>query len=280
MARPLRLQAPGILYHITSRGDGRDPIYFTDYDRRHWLSLLGETCERYDWVCHSYCLMGNHYHFVVETKKDTLSTGMRHLNGVYTQYINRTKSRVGHVFQGRFHSVIVDKQAYLVELGRYVVLNPVRADLVQLPDEWRWSSYRDTAGLNSESPPDWLETEFTLKIFGESKGAAQLAYRKFVLCGMGKDSIWTELKDQIYLGGDSFIEKRKAEGPGNAQEVPQCQRNSRPKPIAAYRKAHVSRKRAMAAAYASGDYTLLDIAAEFGVHYTTVSRAAKAWRTR
>ena len=126
MARPLRIELSGGLYHVTSRGDRRENIYFSEDDRRAWLEVFGQVCERFNWVCHAYCQMTNHYHIVVETPEGNLSQGMRQLNGVYTQLVNRAHGRVGHVFQGRFKGILVEKDAYLLELSRYVVLNPVR----------------------------------------------------------------------------------------------------------------------------------------------------------
>ncbi len=111
MARPLRLELAGSLYHVTSRGDGREDIYLSDEDRIAWLDILGQVCERFNWVCHAYCLMSNHYHLVIETPEANLSKGMRHLNGVYTQRFNRTHHRVGHVFQGRFKAILVEKDS-------------------------------------------------------------------------------------------------------------------------------------------------------------------------
>lgn len=127
MARPLRLEFPHALYHVTSRGDRREDIFHTDADRQAWLAVLGQVCRRFNWVVQAYCLMSNHYHLLVQTPEGNLSAGMRQLNGVYTQQVNRAYGRVGHVFQGRFKAVLVDEESYLLELARYVVLNPVRA---------------------------------------------------------------------------------------------------------------------------------------------------------
>ena len=146
MARPLRLELAGALYHVTSRGDGREDIFHTDEDRVAWLETLAQVCKRFNWVCHAYCQMTNHYHLLVETPDANLSKGMRQLNGVYTQRVNRTHGRVGHVFQGRFKAVLVDKDNYLLELSRYVVLNPLRAKMVRRVEQWRWSSYLATCG--------------------------------------------------------------------------------------------------------------------------------------
>ena len=126
MARPLRIEYGGALYHVTSRGDRQELIYEDDEDRRAFLTVLGHVVERFGWVCYAYCLMGNHYHLVVETPKGNLSKGMRQLNGVFTQVSNRRHGKVGHVFQGRYKAILIDKNAYWLEVSRYVVLNPVR----------------------------------------------------------------------------------------------------------------------------------------------------------
>ncbi|MGD2083746.1 MAG: transposase, partial [Chromatiales bacterium] len=184
MARPLRLEFPGALYHVTSRGDGGEDIYIDDTDRAHWLVVLGQVCERFNWLVHAYCLMSNHYHVLLETPDGNLSRGMRQLNGVYTQRFNRAHERVGHVFQGRYKAVIVQKETYLLELARYVVLNPVRARMVRSAREWPWSSYRATAGQAARPP--WLATDWLLAGFGRTRSLAQTAYRDFVSQGKGQ----------------------------------------------------------------------------------------------
>ncbi|WP_347988116.1 transposase [Methylomonas sp. AM2-LC] len=141
MARPLRIELAGGLYHVTSRGNAHHDIFLDDDDRLCWLEIFGQVCERFNWICHAYCLMTNHYHVVIETIEGNLSAGMRQLNGVYTQSFNRRHQRVGHVYQGRFKGILVEKESYLLELSRYVVLNPVRVLMVSLPGQWKWSSY-------------------------------------------------------------------------------------------------------------------------------------------
>ena len=152
MARPLRIEYPEALYHITSRGNARSPVFDDDRDRREFLMILEDVVGRYKWLCHAFCLMDNHYHLLVETVDGNVSLGMRHLNGVYTQAFNRRHHRVGHVFQGRFTSVLVERESYLLELCRYVVLNPVRAGIVKHPGAYRWSSYKSTGGLVKPAP--------------------------------------------------------------------------------------------------------------------------------
>ncbi|MCX7635078.1 MAG: transposase, partial [Syntrophales bacterium] len=147
MARPLRLEYEGALYHVTSRGNGRQAIFLDDADNLKFLELLGKTVDRFRWVCHAFCLMVNHYHLMIETPDANLSKGMHHLNTTFCLAHNKRHQRVGHLFQGRFKSIVVDREHYLLELARYVVLNPVRAGMVTTPADWPWSSYRQTAGL-------------------------------------------------------------------------------------------------------------------------------------
>ena len=203
MTRPLRIEYPGAVYHITARGNAYQDIFLDDTDREKFLAILGETVDRFNWLCHGYCLMTNHYHLLIETVDPTLSRGMRQLNGVYTQGFNRRHDRVGHVFQGRYKAILVEKEAYLLELARYIVLNPVRAKMVPAPEDWEWSSYRATAGLD-EAPP-LLTTDWILSQFSDERKKAQRLYRRFVKKEVGR-SPWDDLKGQIYLGSKEFIE--------------------------------------------------------------------------
>lgn len=275
MARPLRLQFAGALYHVTSRGDGREDIYFGDADRVAWLAVLAHTCERFHWRVHAWCQMSNHYHLLLETPEGNLSEGMRQLNGVYTQHVNRTHRRVGHVFQGRFKAVLVERESHLLELARYVVLNPVRAGMVSDTAEWPWSSY--AAMVGKQPAPDWLEVDALLHAFGQTRARAISAYVDFVRAGVGLPSVWEGLRGQVFLGSDAFVEsmQRQIEGDDAAlAEVPRLQRRAAAKPLAEYEANH-RRDEAMALAYASGDHSMKAIAQHFGVHYATVSRAVK-----
>lgn len=206
MARPLRVEFPGALYHITSRGNAGQSIFLDDEDRLTFLDILAEVVERYRFRCYGYCLMDNHYHLLVETPEANLSRGMRQLNGVYTQAFNRRHKRSGHLFQGRYKAILVEKGAYLLELARYIVLNPVRVGLVRQPGRWRWSSYRATAGL--EEVPPFLEVGWLLSQFDRDPERARRAYRRFVAQGKGVE-IWGELKGGVILGGDAFVGKLK-----------------------------------------------------------------------
>ncbi len=208
MARPLRIQYPGAVYHITSRGNERRPIVRDDKDRWLFIRALADTVDSYGVVVHAWVLMDNHYHLLVETPEANLSQALRHLNGIYTLRFNRRHNRAGHLYQGRYKAILVHKDSYLKELCRYVVLNPVRAKMVKHPKEWKWSSYRATAGYETE--PEWVENKWLLEQFGKVKHKARGLYRKFVLEGLRKkESPWEQVTSQIILGGKSFEEHIK-----------------------------------------------------------------------
>ncbi len=274
MTRPLRIELAGGVYHVTSRGDRRENIYFCDADRRAWLELLGKVCERFNWMCHAWCQMSNHYHIVVETVEGNLSQGMRQLNGVYTQHINSAYQRVGHVFQGRYKSILVEKESYLLELARYVVLNPVRAGMVDDPQQWPWSSYAAMTG-EKQAPP-WLQTDWILGQFNRNRGQAVMGYVDFIRAGAGMPSVWERLRGQVYLGSDAFLQRIQAlSDKTSIAEIPRTQRRPLAQPLTYYRESIADPNAAMSAAYATGDYTMRQIADAFGVHYSTVSRALK-----
>ena len=222
MARPLRLEFPAALYHLTARGNARADIFTDDDDRALFVDLLGKEIRQQGWHCYAYCLMDNHYHLLIETPQANLVAGMRRLNGVYTQAFNRRHRRVGHVFQGRYKSIVVDKDSYALELSRYIVLNPVRARLVRRAANWTWSSYRATAG--EAAAPDWLDAAWVLKQFGGSDPRG--AYERFVMQGKGQASPWENLRGQIWLGNASFLQRMQKLAEGEpAANVPKRQRH-------------------------------------------------------
>jgi REP element-mobilizing transposase RayT len=266
MARPLRLEFPGALYHLTSRGDGREDVFLTAADREAFLQVLTQVVDRFAWLCHAYCLMDNHYHLLVETPEPNLSRGMRQLNGVYTQTFNRAHGRVGHVFQGRFKSILVEKESHLLELARYIVQNPVRARSVRRAVDWPWSSYRATAGL--EAVPFFLTVDWILGQFGRSRRKAQEAYREFVAEGRGA-SPWESLVGQVFLGSERFVRRLQAKA-APLPEVPRGQRTARPSLATVF--ARGREENGIVNAYRKHGYTLKEIADHLGVHYATVSR--------
>ena len=201
MTRPLRLEFAGAVYHLTARGDRQEPIFEDDRDRLVFLDLLAKEVLQQGWVLYAFCLLGNHYHLLLETPSPNLVQGMRRLNGVYTQAFNRRHRRVGHVLQGRYKSILVDKETYLKELCRYVVLNPVRAGMVATVEAWHWSSYLPTLG-RIPCPP-WLDAAAVLGLFSEGP-AARRVYERFVAEGLKQPSPWDTVKGQMYLGSDDF----------------------------------------------------------------------------
>jgi len=204
MARPLRLEYENAVYHITSRGNARASIFLDKDDRARFLDTLADVVDRYGWICHAYCLMTNHYHLLIETPNADLSHGMQLLNGVYTQWFNRRHDRVGHLLQGRFKAILVEKESYLLELVRYVVLNPVRAKMVRSVRDWPWSSYRATAGQTEV--PEFLAVDWVLSQFDSDRERAVRAYRRFIRQGRGIN-VWDELRAGALLGSDGFVDQ-------------------------------------------------------------------------
>jgi putative transposase len=274
MARPLRIQFPGALYHVTSRGDRREKIFLSDHDRYAWLDILAVVCVRFGWVIHAYCQMGNHYHLVVETPDANLARGMRHLNGAYTQRFNYCHALVGHLFQGRYHAILIQRDAYLLALSRYVVLNPVRAGMVSTPDEWPWSSYR--LMISSAPPPEWLDIDWLLSQFADDRGAAMSKYREFVLAGRELGSPLGDTRHQLVTGNDEFLRQCRADGAvAKHTEFSRAQKKIGARTLHDYRRDIPDQRMAMAQAYLSGLFPMAEIALHFHVHYKTVSRAVK-----
>lgn len=283
MARPLRIEYPGAVYHITSRGNARTDIFCDDADREIFLRVLASVVERHAWRVYAYCLMGNHYHLLVETPEPDLSRGMRHLNGIYTQRFNRRHGRVGHLLQGRFKSIVVERERYLLELSRYIVLNPVRAGFMRSAGAWRWSSYRAAAGI--QEVPSWLAVGSILARFSTDVRAAQRSYRMFVTEGLGLPSPWLDLRGQILLGTESFVQglAPKLEILQGLEETPRVQRFAARPALdillaGAQAKDQSRRNHAILDAYRMHRYTLAEIARHLGLHYSTVSRIANPSR--
>ena len=272
MARPLRIEYAGAVYHVTSRGNARQAIYLDDKDRLRFLEILQQVVDRFNWLCHAYCLMGNHYHLLVETVDPTLSRGMRHLNGVYTQAFNRRHRQVGHVFQGRFKAILLERDAYLLEVSRYVVLNPVRAKMVRTAKDWPWSSYCVTAGLSENR--GLVATECLLAQFSQGSRRAQREYRQFVAQGCDL-SPWEKLKGQIYLGSESFVANLPKKD-DTLREIPKMQRFADRPTLKEILSAEASVE-AIYRAYRDCGYTQREIASHLGVHYATVSRRIRKW---
>lgn len=277
MSRPLRLDWPGGLFHVTARGDRREPIVEDDADRTAWVALLGEACMRFNWRLHAWCLMTNHFHLLVEVPEGNLSAGMRHLNGVWSQQFNRRHRRVGHVFQGRFKAILVERETYLRELARYVVLNPVRAGMVGDAVDYRWSSCAATV---SDEPgacrPDGFEPEVLLALFGQRRAQAVAGFVDFIRAGVGWPSVWEQLQGQIFLGSPEFLAQmqQRLADPKVLREVPRLQQRPLRPPLEDLA-ARYSRAEAIVRACTGSQYLQREVAAFFGVHESTVSRMVR-----
>ena len=279
MSRPLRIEFPGAVYHVTSRGDRREPIFEDDVDREALLATVEQAMERFDAEVLAYCLMGNHYHFVLHTRQANLSLLMRHVNGVYTQSFNRRHGKVGHLFQGRFKAILVDRDAYLIQLCPYVELNPVRAGMVAEPAAWPWSSYRAHTG-QAESPP-WLDTAglhgYLLQrpaVTAADHRRAAKRYAQIVADAHGAELWGDALRQQIYLGDADFVDRMQAlaEAPRKtSRDTPKAQRSAT-RPLAHWLKASDTREEALYRAYTEGGLSMTALARELELSVSRVSR--------
>ena len=270
MVRPLRIEYPGAVYHITNRGNDKKAVFKDDQDREAFLTILAFINKRYHWLCHAYCLMA-------ETADGNLSLGMRQLNGVYTQARNKRHNKTGHLFQGRYKAILIQKDTHLLEVCRYVVLNPVRARMVEKPEDWKWSSYLATAG--KEPPHPCLTTDWILGQFSRTRAKAEEEYRQFVKWGIGKETIWNEVKGQTLLGDDDFVDSL-ADHLRRHKDIPEISKSqrfaNRPTLEKLFNKSILNdkrkRDRKIAEAVEKYGYTQRAIADHLGLHFTYVSR--------
>ncbi|HWF59169.1 MAG TPA: transposase [Nitrospira sp.] len=277
MARPLRIEFPGALYHVTARGNARQDIFLDDEDRQRFIGVLAHVVSRFHFRLYAHCLMDNHFHLVVETPDANLSKAMRQLNGVYTQAFNRRHGRIGHVLQGRFKAIVVDRESYLLELCRYVVLNPVRVRATRKADTYPWSSYQATAGL--VSVPPFLTVDWVLSQFGRQRASAQRKYRAFVAEGIGQGSPWEQVRGQVLLGSERFVERLapRLQDTRRLKEIPRRQRfAARPTLSQLFgRHARIDQARrneVIRRAHLNYGYSLSEIGHAVDLHYSTISR--------
>jgi len=279
MSRPLRIEFENALYHVTSRGNRREPIFVDDADRRAFLDTIGQSMERFDTTAYAYCLMGNHYHLVLRTRLANLSRLMRHINGTYAQAYNRRHDKVGHLFQGRFNAILVQYDAYFLEVCRYVDLNPVRAGIVELPHEWRWSSYQ--AHIGRAKRLSWLDSEtlhYALATRTDVKcGGA--AYARFVAAGC-RIGLWADaLKAQIYLGDEAFVRRLQEQFVEHRAQsgIPGIQRGPFQRPLQHYLD-ESDRDAGIARAHLEGRYQQAVIARATGCSRASICRLIARYR--
>jgi REP element-mobilizing transposase RayT len=236
--------------------------------------MLGTVCTRFNYVVHAFCQMSNHYHLVVETIDGNLARGMRQLNGAYSQYFNRRHGLVGHVVQGRYKAILVQKESYLLELARYVVLNPIRAGMVASLADWEWSSH--PYFMRPEGKPSWMETDWLLSRFGNDRTGARHAYNAFVMNGRGLLSPLREVRHQMLLGDSAFIARHlNAAEPDRLDGIVRTQRRCVAMSLEGYAAQYSRSDEAVARAYASTAYTMQQVAGHFDISISTVGRIVK-----
>ena len=292
MARPLRIEYEGAWYHVMNRGLGRRQVFHDAAGCGAFLALLGDLQETFGVETHAYCLMGNHYHLLLKTPRGNLGRAMRHLGGVFTQRVNRTTGRDGPLFRGRYKAILVDADAYLARLSRYIHRNPVSAGLCRGPIGWRWSSYPAYAGV--AAAPIWLHVGETLALFG-GRGARQ-RYCRVVEDGEDDElaAFYDRGRLEPVLGSEAFRRRLKETGriAATVSEVPEVRGLVRPPPLErivaatadafgvapndlrrpARGRPSPARNVAIALARVVGGHSLVDIADHFGLaHYASVS---------
>jgi putative transposase len=256
MSRPLRIETPGGVFHVTSRGNARKAIFLDAIDRCEFLGVLSSVLDRYLWRCLAWCLMDNHYHLVVQTLEPTLSIGMRQINGVYARRFNSRHERVGHLFQGRFKASLVESDEHLAEVIEYTLLNPVRAGLVENPSEWEWSSWRSTVALAGEALALSEAEDFE---FRPESSVDRPRFRH------------REIAPSPASGSRAFVAARISEQPASlSPEVPSTERA----PDRALRLHRPWTDDQFHSAYLFG-LSMREIAALADCHYSTVSRRVR-----
>ncbi|OGP58159.1 MAG: hypothetical protein A2V67_05775 [Deltaproteobacteria bacterium RBG_13_61_14] len=229
MARPWRIQFPGAVYHVTARGNNRQDIFSGPEDRREFLELLGRAASRFGLKVFAFCLMSNHYHLFLCTLQPNLAAAMKWLNGTYTARCNRRHQRSGHLFQGRYKSILVADEAHWLQLSMYLHLNPVRAGIVADPASYEWSSFRDYTRAPSRFA--WLRPEEVLAEYGSGEKNQRKHYRKVCLDLAGVEpDFWEQMRGRVVLGPREVLEElTKRYGPaGKHESVPSFRRASRP----------------------------------------------------
>jgi len=227
MARPLRVEYPGAFYHVINHGNSQEKLFNGPGDYQKFLQYLEKASDRFAVIVHTYCLMGNHYHLLLETVEPNLSVTMQWLNVSYATYFNRKYNRKGHLFQGRFKAILIEAEAYLKHLSRYIHLNPVRAQIIDTPEQYQWSSY--SAFVGKQKSPKFLKIDWLLSNFGSSTKRARKNYREFIE-GVDIRSVKDpskQLEGGFILGDtdfvnwvkDTFLSKRDDE-----KEIPQLKK--------------------------------------------------------
>jgi len=275
MSRPIRIEYPGAIYYITSRTPNSVLAFRDDRDKVRFLDILTQTIKRSQWICHGYCLMDDHYHLIIETPKGNLSQGMRQINGIYTQEYNRRYFKKGALFKGRFKTVLFDKNENLLNLARHIVLNPVRAGLADYASQFRWSSYKETAGL-AEGKTAITKRDWILAQFGESQQEAEQRYQDFVNNKQATTDPWRAVRYQLLLGSKEFLDRHKEflgepqKGKTNQDRIPLNKLFS-----SESGSNRSQRDQNICQAHLQHGYTLTEVGRHLGLHTSTVSKILK-----
>jgi putative transposase len=275
MARPLRIQFPGALYHVTARGNAKQKIFLNKDDFNHFLTILCKVTKRYHLILHCYCLMHSHYHLLIKTPEGNLSQGIRQLSGTYTQHFHKKYQTVGHLFQGRCKSILVAKENHLLELSRYISLNPLRANLVEDPKDWPWSSYLPFIGLAQGI--SCLSTSWILSQLGADQKSARISYQDLVLSGIHTESPLKQVRGQIFLGSEYFLAEMEQflAQKEPVTEIPKQQLYATRPSLEQILQTNKKRGRKIYQAHQEYGCTLKEIAEYLGLHYTTISKLIK-----
>jgi putative transposase len=283
MARQIRIEYPGAVYHITSRGNARKKIFLSNKDYLLFLGILKDTIDRYNWISYSYCLMPNHYHLFIETVDPNLSQGMRQLNGVFTQKYNYYNKKTGHIFQGRYKAALVEKESYFGQVMRYIAMNPVKAKLVSRPEQWKWSGHNEIVSLKNKI----IDHEKALRHFDDNKKKAVLVYKSLFKKEIDNEfNIKDELKGGFILGTEGFIDNIKALfcGKEAINEIPKKERYiSRPSLGKLFKNKAIDkseRNKLICLANLKHGYSLTEISNHLNCHYSTLSKIIKQDRGR
>ncbi len=278
MARPLRVEYPGALYHVISRGNAGQNIYTDDKDRKKHLELLEKNLVLHNVFCHAYCLMGNHYHLLIETPDANLSSFMRDFNRDYPQWFNVRHKRSGHLYQDRYKSYLVEKEGYLFSVLRYIVLNPVRAKLVDHPGKWQWSSYQAMVGKTTTST--WLDTASLSQWFGGNAKEAIQRFKMFVAEESSEENPHDKAINGFIIGSPQFVTDiwKQVKERDIGEEIPRQQRLvGRPSLEEIFNDVQTrgDRDKAIRFARLSCGYLTTEIADHIGLHRTLVGKISR-----
>ncbi len=277
MARPLRIEYEGAVYHVVSRGNDGQRVFKESSDYELFMNSLKNLCERYNIIFYGYCLMSNHYHLLFETPDGNLSSFMRQVNGIYTQKYNKKYQKKGHLFQGRYKAMLIQKEGYLIEVLRYVVLNPVRAKMVEKVCDYEWSSYKGTL-RGDKYLGMYLDKKFLLKQFGMKEKEACAEYRRFVRAGIKVADPFKSSKGSLFLGDDGMLAelRRVLTQRRKEKEIPVASRFvDRPELPDIFNVVGKERKKRNAQiirAHVEYGYKGIEIADYLKMHYSTISR--------